>query len=168
MRKLNNPLALGSAVQYLLVINLAVFLLQIWFQMQQGGGFNLNAIGVGWFDQLFALIPGCLVPIGQDQAVLLRGAERLCSFRFALWQPLTYMFLHGGLWHILFNMISLWMFGSLLERIWGMRRFLYYYLFCGVGAGLLVTLIAYFSGNPGDLFATTVGASGASLGLLTA
>ena len=57
--------------------------------------------------------------------------------QFALWQPLTYMFLHstGGLGHILFNMLALWMFGTELERTWGTRFFTKYYFVTGVGAG---------------------------------
>src|SRR3990172_6324667 len=54
-----------------------------------------------------------------------------------LWQFGTYMFLHGGMFHILFNMFALWMFGSEIERYWGTREFLKYYFLCGIGAGLL-------------------------------
>ncbi len=177
MRNYNNPLALGSAVQYLLVANLVVFILQIWLQMQQGffGGLS---VGVGWFERAFGLIPACLTYTGQDYTFVdqlgrLRLASQFCQTPLTLWQPVTYMFLHGGLMHIAFNMLALWMFGSLLERIWGMKRFLYYYFFCGVGAGLLVAAIAYasrlfFGGAAFELFPVTIGASGAVLGLLTA
>jgi len=51
-------------------------------------------------------------------------------------QLVTHMFMHGGLFHILFNMLALWMFGTMLERIWGPKRFLIFYLICGLGAGL--------------------------------
>ena len=81
---------------------------------------------------------------------------------FALWQPVTYLFLHGGFFHILFNMLSLWMFGCDLERTWGTRRFLTYYFLTGVGAGLCVVLV-----NPNSLVAT-LGASGAIYGILLA
>jgi len=57
-----------------------------------------------------------------------------------IWQLGTYMFLHGGLFHILFNMLALWMFGTELERIWGTRYFLKFYLVTGVGAGMLTVL----------------------------
>ena len=55
-----------------------------------------------------------------------------------LWQPFTYMWLHGGLGHIAMNMFVLWMFGSQLAMVWGAKRFLRYYLLCGVGAGFLI------------------------------
>ncbi len=89
-----------------------------------------------------------------------------------LWQPFTYMFIHSsGLFHILFNMVILWMFGSELERLWGSRFFLAYYLTCGVGAALIyctaLTIIAFFTevhltGVP------VVGSSGAVFGLMVA
>lgn len=79
---------------------------------------------------------------------------------FRLWQPLTYMFMHGSFDHLFFNMFSLWMFGAVLERYWGTRRFLFYYLVCGIGAGLLNLLV------PG--VHVSVGASGAIYALLLA
>ena len=54
-----------------------------------------------------------------------------------IWQLGTYMFLHGGIFHILFNMLALWMFGAELERVWGTRYFLKFYLVTGIGAGAL-------------------------------
>jgi len=91
-----------------------------------------------------------------------------------VWQPLTYMFLHGeGIMHILFNSLILWFIGSELEKIWGSREFLKFYLICGVGAGLvyaLVTLVAVQTlGLDTSLLAVpTVGASGAIFGLMLA
>ena len=91
-----------------------------------------------------------------------------------LWQFFTYMFIHSpGIFHILLNMFILWMFGSELERLWGGRFFLTYYLFCGVGAGLLYFIITgiYVIGfdGPIDVFQKPViGASGAIFGLLLA
>lgn len=91
-----------------------------------------------------------------------------------VWQPLTYMFLHGeGIMHILFNSLILWFIGSELEKIWGSREFLKYYLICGVGAGLvyaLVTLLAVHTMglNASLLSVPTVGASGAIFGLMLA
>lgn len=79
-----------------------------------------------------------------------------------IWQLITHMFLHAGLWHILFNMLALWMFGLDLERVWGARRFLYYYFFTGIGAGLLYVLVNPFSWVP------SIGASGAIYGVLLA
>jgi membrane associated rhomboid family serine protease len=82
-----------------------------------------------------------------------------------IWQLFTYMFLHQGIGHILFNMLALWMFGTEFERLWGTRRFLNFYFFCGVGAGLCVILGNYLFGNP-DV--GTVGSSGAIYGILLA
>ena len=63
-------------------------------------------------------------------------------------QLITYMFLHGGIDHILFNMLALWMFGSLLENHWGAKRFLQFYLICGIGAGLLHLGVLYLELEP--------------------
>src|SRR5579872_7023928 len=82
-----------------------------------------------------------------------------------LWQLATYMFLHQGIGHILFNMLALWMFGTEFERLWGTRRFLNFYFFCGVGAGMCVIVANYLFGNP-DI--ATVGSSGAIYGILLA
>ena len=70
------------------------------------------------------------------------------SVYFKPHQLLTYMFLHGGIDHILFNMLALWMFGSVLENYWGSKRFLQYYIICGIGAGLLHLLVLYFEMQP--------------------
>ena len=85
--------------------------------------------------------------------------------RGAIWQPFTYLFLHGGIWHILMNMLMLWMFGSDLERDWGRRRFLNYYFVCGVGAGICVVAADLLKGSP---YLPTIGASGAIFGVLLA
>jgi membrane associated rhomboid family serine protease len=84
----------------------------------------------------------------------------------ALWQLVTYLFLHdpGGFSHVLFNMLSLWMFGKDLEETWGTREFLKYYFLCGVGAGVCVVLADILFGGAGQ----TIGASGAIYGLLGA
>jgi membrane associated rhomboid family serine protease len=83
--------------------------------------------------------------------------------RFFVWELVTYLFLHGGFFHVLFNMLALWFFGKDLEDIWGTRRFLQFYFFCGVGAGLFVVLANYLFGNPQ---VPTIGASGAIYGIL--
>ena len=62
---------------------------------------------------------------------------------FHVWQILTHMFMHGGFWHILFNMYTLWMFGSVLERMIGERKFLIFYFVCGLGAAALHTGVEY-------------------------
>jgi membrane associated rhomboid family serine protease len=79
-----------------------------------------------------------------------------------IWQPVTYLFLHGGFFHILFNLFALWMFGSDLERTWGSRQFLLYFFLCGVGAGLFDVLM-----QPSAM-TTTIGNSGAVYGILLA
>jgi membrane associated rhomboid family serine protease len=90
--------------------------------------------------------------------------------RWWVWQPVTYMFLHGGLFHLLFNMLALWMFGVDLERRWGTRFFARYYFISGIGAAattLVVSLLPYSFAAP--LYGSvTVGASGAVYGLLVA
>jgi membrane associated rhomboid family serine protease len=67
----------------------------------------------------------------------------VASQNFNVAQLITYMFMHAGFAHIFFNMFAVWMFGSLLERTWGPRRYLSYYLICGIGAGLVQLLVAY-------------------------
>ena len=83
---------------------------------------------------------------------------------FALWQILTYGFLHGNLTHIAFNMFALWMFGRELEWLMGSQRFLIYFLVCVVGAALVQLLVAGFQGG----LYPTVGASGGVFGILLA
>lgn len=85
-----------------------------------------------------------------------------------LWQPFTYMWLHASFGHIAMNMFMLWMFGSQLALAWGPKRFLRFYLLCGVGAGLIIATYPYLmmSVHPVGLFARTLGASGAIYGVL--
>src|SRR5947209_2613394 len=87
-----------------------------------------------------------------------------------IWQPVTYMFLHGGILHILFNMLALWMFGTELERLWGTRYFLKFYFVTGIGAGVLTILVSLlgFSFTNVIYLVPTIGASGAIYGLLLA
>jgi membrane associated rhomboid family serine protease len=75
------------------------------------------------------------------------------------------MFLHAGVWHLVFNMLTLWMFGTPLERDWGTRRFLKYYFICGIGAGVCDVLLNALTGHWNT---STIGASGAIYGLLLA
>jgi membrane associated rhomboid family serine protease len=95
--------------------------------------------------------------------LMLTPARILSSF--AIWQPLTYIFVHAtDPFHVLFNMLTLWFMGRDVETAWGMRRFIQYYLICGVGAGLIVTLVdILFRQNT-----TTLGASGAVCGVMLA
>jgi membrane associated rhomboid family serine protease len=90
----------------------------------------------------------------------------------AVWQPFTYMFLHSPLdpFHILLNMLVLWMFGGELERHWGGRRYLTFYLVCGVGAALFVVAQAFVRASIAPLAwgMSTIGASGAIYGIILA
>ena len=102
---------------------------------------------------------------------------------FRWWQPITHMFMHGGFWHILFNMYTLWMFGSVLERMIGTKKFLIFYFICGLGAAALHTGVQYIQalGFLSDIasgtasaaqsyaqlkMTPTVGASGAIYGVI--
>ena len=86
-------------------------------------------------------------------------------YNFQIWQLLTYQFMHGGFSHILFNMFALWMFGMEIENLWGPKKFLYYYLLCGVAAGLFQLFVPPLLGAAS---APTIGASGAVYGVLIA
>jgi len=79
-----------------------------------------------------------------------------------VWQPVTYMFVHGGFMHLLFNVFMLWMFGMPIEAQWGTREFLKYYFVCGLSVALVKVL--FWPDSPIPL----VGASGALFGLLVA
>jgi len=90
------------------------------------------------------------------------GMTPYLFWRGFLWQPITYMFLHGGVMHVVLNMFVLWMFGTPLEWEWGTKKFLTYYFICGIGGGLLSAIV-----NPSSMI-PIVGASGAVMGLLAA
>ena len=64
---------------------------------------------------------------------------------FHLYQFITYQFLHGGFTHLFFNMFALWMFGCVIENVWGPKKFIFYYIFCGIGAGLCQEMVQYIS-----------------------
>jgi Uncharacterized membrane protein (homolog of Drosophila rhomboid) len=87
-----------------------------------------------------------------------------------IWQPFTYMFLHDGIFHILFNMLGIWMFGVELERMWGTKFFVRYYAITGVGAAITTLVVALlpFAATAGTYTSDTIGASGALYGLLLA
>lgn len=129
-------------VKNLLIANGLVFLLQL--LMGSGMGIVNPDGSLQLLGYYFALVP---------ELVLTQGF---------VWQLLSYQFLHGGLLHILLNMFILWMFGVELERVWGSRGFLRFYLVCGVAAGLTMVLFNPLASLP------TVGASGAIYGLLGA
>lgn len=136
-------------VKLLVLICAGVFLAQTLVSLIAGPLFAYHYI-----TQIFGLVPAAVTHLLPPR----------------LWQPFTYIFLHGGLWHLLINMLMLWMFGRELELVWGKRRFLNYFFLCGVGAGvieLIVKTIPVFFGTPPSL-TPTIGASGAIFGILMA
>lgn len=129
-------------IKNLLIINVAVFFLQMIANNLLVGGKPLWYILNHWF---------ALNPVGD-------------AYNFQIWQLVTYQFMHGSFSHILFNMFALWMFGMEIENIWGSKKFLVYYLFCGITAGLAQLFIAPLFSVP----AVTIGASGAVFGVMIA
>lgn len=79
-----------------------------------------------------------------------------------IWQPITYLFIHGNIWHLIFNLFALWMFGMPVEAQWGEKEFLKYYFLCGLGAAVTSTALGVHSTIP------VIGASGPIYGLLVA
>ncbi len=151
---------LPLVIKNLLIINALVFFAQI----------TLDPTGEGWLTNTFAL-------------------HDVRSVFFKPHQLITHLFMHGSFWHLFFNMFALWMFGSTLENLWGPKRFLLFYLLCGLGAAALhlVTLyieneqmIQVFRSLPLEqqnellyspqfkLNSSTLGASGAVFGCLAA
>ena len=92
----------------------------------------------------------------------LTPAQFLHEFPARIYQIVTYMFLHGGIGHIFFNMLTLWMFGTEIERSWGSRRFAWFYTLAGISGALLTLLV-----KPGQIY-PMIGASGAIYGVLVA
>ena len=111
---------------------------------------------------LTSFMPSLQEYLGLVPALVLR--------QFWVWQLATYMFLHGSLFHILFNMLALWMFGTELERIWGTRYFLKFYFLTGIGAGALTVVFSLlpFGFSQQVQHSVIIGASGAIYGLLLA
>ncbi len=126
------PALFTSAIKILVSINFLIFLLQSVSKSE------------GLFFPLFGLVP------------------KLVWSELMIWQPVTYIFFHGGIWHVLINMFVLWMFGSELERLWGKSHFLRFYFYTGIGSGLITLLFNYQSITP------IVGASGSVYGVLLA
>ena len=146
----------------LLIVNVVAFLVCYLFGKDASGNFMLNDI---------------------------LGLHFFMASDFHVYQLITYMFMHGGFEHIIFNMFALWMFGCVVERVWGAKKFLFYYMACGVGAGLFQEAAQYVSYLYNDFSAyqfivdangtrlpmgdylnlwTTVGASGAIYAILLA
>jgi membrane associated rhomboid family serine protease len=132
-------------VKLLIVINVVVFLLTL---LMGAAG---QKAGVLAFNATFALYP----------VDVIHGH---------VWQLVTYSFLHANFFHILFNMLALWMFGANLDNFWGRRQFLEFYFFCVIGAAICSIIVAYsLNGMLGlNPFTGTVGASGGIYGLLLA
>ena len=126
------PSLFTDAIKILVSVNFGIFLLQ-----------SLSGAERMFFE-LFGLVP------------------KLIWSAFMIWQPVTYLFFHGGIWHVLINMFVLWMFGSELERLWGKQHFLKYYFVTGVGSGIITAIFSLHSTTP------VVGASGAVFGVLLA
>lgn len=124
-------------VKTVLIVSGVIFLLQL------GGG----AAGVS-IDALLGFVP----------ARLAQGW---------IWQPFTYVFLHAGIFHLLFNLLVIWSIGSELERLWGSRTFIAFFFVCGVGAALVHGIFSLVGIGPGSL-APVVGSSGVVYGLLLA
>jgi membrane associated rhomboid family serine protease len=134
------PFDFPPVTRTLLIANVAIFLLQ----------------------QLFPdpmLMHFALWPLGS------RELQEGGTIGFEIWQLVTYGFLHGGLEHLLFNMLALWMFGGAIENLFGSRPFAFYYLACVVGAAIAQLMVVHFI--TGD-FHPTLGASGGVFGLLLA
>jgi len=115
------------------------------------------------------VVLGAIAPqFGRYLEVYLGLVPALVVHYAFIWQLATYSFLHGGLSHLLLNMLTLWMFGSQEEQDWGSRKFLEFYFFCVVGAALVTVGVAY-TGLPGvSTTIPTIGASGGIYGLLIA
>lgn len=141
----NQPIILGiqleKVTKILLIINCLVFLLELLSYRFWGDGFKFL------FTHL-ALTPYRII------------------HDFEIWQLLTFFWLHSpsDLGHIIWNMLTLWFFGSPLERRWGNLNFLKFYLYCGIGSGITVLIVGYFL----EPLTPTIGASGAILGLIVA
>jgi len=123
------------AVRWLIIVTSAVFVLTYLPAVMFGWNFPFALLGLRPYD---------------------------VTHRFFIWQPLTYLFLHGGFFHILFNLFALWMFGSDLERTWGPRQFLFYFFLTGIGAAAFDVIL-----QPSAI-TTTIGNSGAVYGILLA
>jgi membrane associated rhomboid family serine protease len=136
-------------IKTLLITNTAVFILMWFFGNFHAGDIGFRRI----FDEFFGLMP-----LGTWDAPFSNG--------FMPWQLLTYQFVHADFWHLFFNMVfGLWMFGMEVEHAWGSKKFLIYYLSCGVVAGLAQLFLSpIFEPALGP----TVGASGAIYGVFIA
>jgi len=136
--RIGGPMTPG--VKWLMIVNGVVFLIQ-----QTAGLFIPNAM-----EYIFGISHNGFIN------------------NFMIWQPFTYMFLHGGWMHIFFNLLGLWMFAGELEMVWGRTKFIRYYLLSGLGAGLFIALMNYIAFLNFGSSAVTIGASGAIYAILLA
>lgn len=107
-------------------------------------------------------------PVAHDWVSVYLGLIPKLVVHGMIWQLITYSFLHFQLLHLLFNALSLWMFGSQLESDWGSKRFLEYYFFCTIAAALTTVAMSYTHILGLSPVTTTIGASGGIYGLLVA
>lgn len=141
--------SLSPAVLVLLIINFSIFILQL----------------------IASFVPFSQNASYEDVLKLFLGLNHVGFYQnHYVWQIFTYMFLHGGWIHIIFNLLTLWMFSGDLERLWGTKRFVIYYLLSGIGAGLCIAAMNAFMASrfPGSSMIPTIGASGALYALLLA
>nr|MBN2277907.1 rhomboid family intramembrane serine protease [candidate division Zixibacteria bacterium] len=137
------PGTISPVIKYLLIINTALFVIEYLFRVDLSG--------------VFGLVPSRFFP----------------DFPNTIYQPLTYMFLHANFIHLFFNMFVLWMFGTEIERTWGSKSFLKFYIYCGLGGALLSLIFQSGGGGYSNVSGIPVpiriiGASGAIYGVLTA
>ncbi len=138
-------------IKGLLIANIAVFLLQHFFiGTLTFGGVPLENLFIKYF-ALWQINLNNIIPFSGD-------------YQFYPWQLVSYQFMHADFWHLFMNMFALWMFGSELEKNWGPKRFILYYLLAGIGAALVHMMITPFFGE----VRPTIGASGAVYGILLA
>jgi len=133
---------LPPVIKYLIIINVIVFIIEL-MGKQIAIGYNITVYDV--LIRYFSLMP--------------------LGYGFQIWQLITYQFIHGGFWHIAINMFVLWMFGIEVENLWGTKKFIIFYLMCGVVAGIAQLFLPPLIGEP---LAPTIGASGAIFGVLIA
>lgn len=158
--RLGRSQVLPPVIKNLIILNVIVFLIQL----------TMERTGSSYMENFFAL-------------------HDIRSSFFKPHQIITYMFLHGGFMHIFWNMLILWMFGSILENYWGPKRFLTFYIVCGIGAALLHLIVLFHELTPtwetinnyglhdqeflrfnprSELNTATLGASGAIFGCMVA
>lgn len=132
-----------------------------YYSYNNGGGFMSNVPSA--VKNIILICVGMMVLTFLNEPLMARlFALNPVTFVTKPWQLVTYMFMHGGIGHLFFNMYTLYIFGSVLERVWGTKKFLLFYFVTGIGAAVVHIAVQYLTGS----FALTVGASGAIYGIL--